>query len=667
MRLLDRRRARLIEFAILLLILVGAAFLRLYRLGWLPPGLALDEVMDGNLALDILGGRHGIYFPEAYGHETLFHYLQAAAIGLLGHTTVAIRLPAALCGLGLIVLIWWAGRRLFDPAVGLIAAGGAAGGWWGVFYSRVGIRVISCPLLFTAAMIGWWGGLRLDGWKRWVAGGLGGLLTGLCLYTYPSARVMVALPLLLVLHQFLFDRAAVRARWREITVFTLIAAVVAAPMVVYLSTHSEERAAQLAEPLDKLKAGDPGPVLRLTADTLLMPLGLKGDLRWLYNLSGRPIWGWPWAVLFLLGLGLSLWRFRRPEQALLLLWLFLGLIPGMLTPDAPNTIRTLAAMPAAYLLAAVGVSEVVGWLEKHRLPFAICYLPFALLVLGHGFSTWRDLNRWADEFEAQWRYQTPLFEAARALRQESDGAPVYVSLPRDAELFVTSFELALNDPAQEWRWFVGDRVLLFPAGGTPGRYLFTDGIAPDPALVLAWLGEAELIESVQRRPDGQPFYRIYHLVAPDVHALAMRGSAYVGEVGAPSARELPADWAGAVTLRGYRWQNADWQPGGEAVLLTAWQAHAAQDRSLTLFVHLLDAGGQFVAGEDRLDVPAHTWQSGDVFVQVQRLALPADLPPGAYWPEIGWYKRDDNTRLPILQNGQPIADRLLLETVEIGQ
>lgn len=680
MRLLGQRRARVIEFVILLLILVSAAFLRLYQLDWLPPGLCLDEVMDGNLALDILGGRHGIYFPEAYGHETLFHYMQAASIGLLGHVTVAIRLPAALCGLGLIVLIWWLGRRLFGPAVGLIAAGGVAAGWWGVLYSRVGIRVISCPLLFAAAMIGWWGGLRLDGWKRWLAGGLGGLLTGLCLYTYPSSRVMVVLPLLLVLHQILFNRAVVRAHWRELVAFALIAALIGAPMAVYLSTHTEERAAQLAEPLERLKAGDAGPVLRLTVDTLLMPLGLKGDLRWLYNLSGRPIWGWPWAVLFLTGVGLSLWRFRQLEYAMLPLWLLLGLIPGMLTPDAPNTIRTLAAMPAAYLLAAAGGKEVVGWLANgkwqmanSKWQMAVCNLPFVILVLGHGLSTWRDLNRWGGEFEAQWRYQTPLFEAARALRQQSDDAPIYVSLPRDAELFVTSFELALNDPVQEWRWFVGDRALLFPAGGTPVRYLFTDGVTPDPTLVWAWLSEADLIESEQRRPDGQPFYRIYHLVAPDIHTLTQRGSGYIGEVGAPSAdgapsaHELPVDWVGAVTLQDYRWANDVWQPGGEAVLLTVWQAHAAQDRSLTLFVHLLDAQGQFVVGEDRLDVPAHTWQPGDVFVQVQRLVLPADLPPGRYWPEIGWYKRDDYARLPILQNGQPIADRLLLEAVEIEQ
>ncbi len=663
MRLLSQRRVRLIEPTIWLLILIGAAGLRLYRLTDLPGGLCLDEVMDGNFALDILGGRHGIYFPEAYGHETLFHYLQAVSVGLLGHHPLSIRLPAALCGLALVALMGWLGQRLFGTVGGWIAAGGAAGGWWGVFYSRVGIRVISCPLVFVAAMIGWWGMLRLDGWKRWLAGGLGGLFTGLCLYTYPSARAMVMLPFLLVLHQWLFQRIAVRARWRELAVFALIAIVVGAPMVVYLSTHTEERATQLAEPLEQLKAGRPAAVLRLAADTLLMLPGLKGDLRWLYNLSGRPIWGWPWVALFLLGLGLSLRRFRQAEYAMLPIWLLLGLLPGMVTPDAPNTIRTLAAMPAAYLLAGVGGKELAEWLEKHLSPFAICHLPFALLILGHSLFTWRDLNRWNGEFEAQWRYQVPLFEAARTLKQGRQELPIFVSLPRDAELFVTSFQLALNDPTRKWRWFVGDRAAFLAAG----HYVFTDGVQPDPALTALWPAGDGYRESALQRPDGQPFYCIYDRPAPDISISewARLSGGYVGETAASSSLPLPIDWGGAVTLLGYYWENITWQPGGEAVLITLWQAHTPQDRSLALFVHLLDAKGQFVVGEDRLDVPAHTWQSGDLFAQVQRFTLPADLKSGRYWPEVGWYRRSDFARLPILVNEQPIADRLLLEPIEI--
>ncbi len=671
MSMLNQRRVRL-ELVALLVLLIGAAGLRLYRLDRLPPGLALDEVMDGNLAIDILGGRHGIYFPEAYGHETLFHYLQAVSIGLLGHTPLSIRLPAALCGWTLILLIWWLGRQRFGPLAAWIAAGGAAGGWWGVFYSRVGIRAISCPLLFTAALIGFWGGLRLEGWKKWLALTLGSVLTGLCLYTYPSSRVIVVLPVLILLHQWLFNRRMVYPHRWALILYLVIFLLVAAPMIVYLSTHAEERAAQLGEPLERLRAGDPGPVLRLAGDTLLMLLGLRGDLRWLYNLAGRPIWGPVWVVLFLIGLAVSIGRFRQPEYAMLSLWLFLGLMPGMLTPDAPNTIRTLAAMPAAYLLAGLGGKTMAGWLswlqatlDGRRLAVggrwsAIGHLLPAILILGHGLFTWRDLNRWADEFEAQWRYQMPLFEAARALRSERENTPIYVSLPLDAELFVTSFQLALNDPTQEWRWFVGNRALPFPPAGQAGRYLFTDGVAPDPA--LAWLGEGEA--SARRRPDGQPFYRLYRLAAPDVQTLAPERIGYLEMDQSPLALDS-VNWADAVTLLGYRRGNATWHPGDEAVLLSVWQVQAAQDRSLALFVHLLDTQGKFTVGEDRLDLPAHTWQSGDIFAQVQRFVLPPDLTPGRYWIELGWYRRSDNTRLPILQQGQVVADRLLLAPIEI--
>jgi len=145
-----------VERGTLALILLSAAFLRAYRLTEVPLGLCLDEVMNGSLGRDVLNGRLEVYFEEAYGHEPLYHYLQAVTIRFLGFDIVGIRLPSILCGLTLILLLWWLARKLFDPVTALVAAGGLATGWWGVFYSRVGIRAITSPLLLVAGLIGFW-------------------------------------------------------------------------------------------------------------------------------------------------------------------------------------------------------------------------------------------------------------------------------------------------------------------------------------------------------------------------------------------------------------------------------------------------------------------------------------------------------------------------------
>jgi hypothetical protein len=49
------------------------------------------------------------------------------------------------------------------------------------------------------------------------------------------------------------------------------------------------------------------------------------------------------------------------------------------------------------------------------------------------------------------------------------------------------------------------------------------------------------------------------------------------------------------------------------------------------------------------------------------MALPiaADLQPGTYQLEIGVYNQPSGERLPVLDDGQPAADRLLLEAIAV--
>ncbi|MBL7200786.1 MAG: glycosyltransferase family 39 protein [Anaerolineae bacterium] len=657
-----------IEAGLLAALFLGAGFLRLYNLTEVPLGLCLDEVMNGSLGRDVLNGRWEIYFEEAYGHEPLYHYLQAITIRFLGFNALGIRIPSVFCGMLLLLAVWWLARRLFGPWTALVTVGGLASGWWGVFYSRVGIRAVTSPLLLVASLIGFWEGMQRSGRGRWLAFGLGGAALGLSLYTYPAARAVVWLLPLVALHLLLYDRHTFRSRARALLVFALIALLVAAPIVVYLSTHREERVGQLTEPLQKLRQGDVSLVWPLARDTLLMPLGLRGDPRYLYNLSGRPIWGPIWAALFLGGLALALWRWRRPAYAMLPVWLLLGLLPGMVTPDAPNTIRAIAALPAVYMLAGLPVGELA---HRLRPPLARILLIGAVAAgtVGHGVATWRDMVRWAHDFEAQWRYQTPLFAAARVLDADPDDAPVCVSFPWYADLAVSSLEAALDRQDLETRWFLGDRSLLFPGGSADCRYLYTDSTRPDPALDAQWLEGGSLLRSEQERPDGRPFYRFYRLPEIDIQREAVEwartSEMYVGETWEPSLLPPLVRWDDLVELVGYRWASEPGEPGEEMALLTMWRANGAGDPPLNLFAHLLDSGGQYVAGEDRLDVPAQTWQAGDLFVQVHRLPLPADLPPGDYWPEVGFYDRTDGVRLPVIRDGQAVADRVLLEPVQV--
>ena len=99
--------------AALLLVLLVAAGLRLYRLSELPLGLHYDEAANGILAAEIAqGAKFPVFIPSYTGKEVLFFYWAALWIKLLGATPLALRLSAALAGLATVAATVWAVREL---------------------------------------------------------------------------------------------------------------------------------------------------------------------------------------------------------------------------------------------------------------------------------------------------------------------------------------------------------------------------------------------------------------------------------------------------------------------------------------------------------------------------------------------------------------------------
>ncbi len=107
------------------------------------------------------------------------------------------------------------------------------------------------------------------------------------------------------------------------------------------------------------------------------------------------------------------------------------------------------------------------------------------------------------------------------------------------------------------------------------------------------------------------------------------------------------------------------RPGQPLTLVTYWRAREPVQVPIRLFLHLLDSAGTLRAGEDRLDVWYGGWQEGDLLAQVQQVALDADAAPGLYQMEIGCYNPQTMQRLPLLVDGVPLADRVLLQSITV--
>ncbi len=674
------------EIVLLVAILLVAAFFRLYRLEAAPPGLQHDEVFHGHDASVVLQGAPRIYFESNAGNEPLFVYLMAGAIALFGGNYLGIRSAAVLCGLATIAFTYLLARRTFGYRVALMTGAGLAVAFWPVFLSRVGLRAASLPPLAAAAAYFFWAGLKQPkGGRRWWAYfALAGIFLGGALYTYPASRMIPLIFLVFVLYLALFNRPLLRERWKGVLLSFALAALVAAPIGAYIWTHprADVRVQQLSQPLALLAKGDPSQVVRFTLDTLKM-FTLRGDPVWRYNLAGRPVFEPLSGALFYLGLALALLRWRQPRYAFLLLWLLLALVPSMITDSAPSFLRASGALPVVYVFPAVAVEAAWRWLGERFGRRAIYALAAALLLLlaGNAWWTYHDyFTVWARHPEVRFVYQTDLTEAAHYLDQSDVAGPVCISSssPHDLDPFI--FDFTLKEP-RKVKWYDGPYSLVFPGGGEKALYVFPASTPLHPGLREEFFRDARLVEE-KRFADGELAFSAYELEARQ--ALQSKIETLQGSSSAVWSSEVqflpgdpqglrhpiafPVDFGHRLELLGYELANDTPAPGEWAHLTSYWRVlqDVASPQPLAIFVHLLDSQSAVWAGRDILSVATAGWEANDVFAQVHRFPLPADIPAGQYQVEIGVYSRADMQRFAVFEGGQPVADRLLLEPVSVA-
>jgi len=666
------------EWAAIVAILLLAAFFRLWALGDVPRGLEHDEVISWRIADEVLHGHVGLYFAErgSFGHEPLFSYFMAAALALFGPNWLGVRFWAPMFGLLGISAAYAFTRRLLGRLVALVMAGGMAVLVWSLFFNRLGLRLNMLLVLWCAAAYCFWRGLdaptpRTS--RTWFAGG--GALAGLSLYTYMASR---ALPLFFgafAVYLVIFHRDRLRGRWPPLALFFVILVVVAAPLFLYLAAHPEleVRTAQVDEPLRQLRMGNPRLILQ-NALALLGMWQIRGEQYWQVNVANRPVFVEPLgALLFYLGVALALWRWREPRHAFLLLWLGAGLLPSLVTADAPSWPRTLGAVPAALALVGVAAQQVWRWAKRHWPGRAGPYLAAALvavLAVEAGWTYQDYLVRWPRQSNVRFTFQSSMTEAFRYLDASEDTSPVIVAglSVHDVDPWTQACTLRRRDLAV--RWADVRQTLILPAGTNVARLIVLDITPFAPALQEWALAGATTLAQGPITADNRPSFVAYRLdlvtLRREAESPPLTSVAVGPDPANPASQQVlqPAvDFGSVVEFLGYRWVG-ELTSGGQAGLLTFWRALQPTTPPLRTFMHLLDAGQNVTAGYDGLGSPPDRWQAGDILVQWHPLTLP---PAGTYYPELGWYVPPDGPRLQIQESGAILADHLLLAPVEVTE
>ena len=660
----------------LLLILVLAAFLRLWQLDSLPPGLYHDEAYNGLDALSLVQGKsfpqfyegwelyaedaHGdlpptptrwpIFFEGNYGREPLHVYLMGLSIWLFGPTPFSVRLVPALAGVVAVLTTFLAAKAILftnnpqkekDAAfIPLIAAFFVAVLYPAIHFSRFGIR----PMLFvpmeTLTVYFFWRGIT-QGSKSKLNPSflLAGLFLGLGLYTYASARLFPLLFMLFVPIWFWRERAALKQYWLNVTLMAGVSLLTALPLLLFFIRYPYFfvfRIAYVANRGTGTVADQPLLTWLNNVGRVVRGLFWQGETHLRHNLPGRPYLDPIQAVLFGGGFVASARTWPNIRHIFLFLWLLIMLLPTILSGDAPHFGRMTGAVPVIAIYIALGLN----WLldvgkrllisnkqaalnSKTSSYLGIASVLTFILLLASLFFTTRDyFGRYANHPQLETDFYLADWQLGQFAASQSPETALYLS-PTQEELATIYFALA--NP---------DRLRNYSASGG----VLPAGVPNDPALYLLRPTETAVLQSLQ---SIFPSSRVED--APNDAFVALR----LPETANRQLVENETDesWEAEIKLAGWSAQMV----GDQLHVSLAWQAEQQPALNYTAFVHLLGADGRIVAQHDKppAGYPTGDWRPGEIVLDDFTLTLPPDWAQkdGPLIVQTGFYDLATLTRL----------------------
>ncbi|MBN1315464.1 MAG: hypothetical protein JXA42_08350, partial [Anaerolineales bacterium] len=126
----------------------------------------------------------------------------------------------------------------------------------------------------------------------------------------------------------------------------------------------------------------------------------------------------------------------------------------------------------------------------------------------------------------------------------------------------------------------------------------------------------------------------------------------------------------SIELLGYTLLEDHLLPGEIIRATLFWRTAAPIDQRYKVFLHLLDGNETLAAQRDSEpgggSNPTNSWVVNETQIDNHGILIPLDTTPGPYNLIVGLYPPDDPTnRLPIILDGQPAGDKLLLHTIHI--
>lgn len=380
-----------------------------YRIEEMPPGFFTDELFTARNTIDLDvrapaedGGTDRRWrspfgsmplFGEGWVETSnLYLYFVRAIWLVLGTGYFSMKMVSILPGALTAGILYLVGRRYFGRTAALYATLLLVFSRWHITLSRWGWDEVLATLL-GLALFGVTLAAEQKKDRRLFA--VAGLLAGLALYGYASARVFCLIPPLYLLLRHVITRRRVNrtahglAAGAAIYLGTLF--LVFLPHGLAFLSAGKLRALWVrGADVSLLKSIQSSGSLESLWDNILAYAGMlfiQGPADGRMNLQQLPMLSIPAAVCFLAGLGLTLTTpFRNKHGGaglLILLWISAAWLLGIFTRDpySPNVYRIGFVIPVVYLVMGLGLKEVFDRLRARTAITWVRHLPWLVIVV----------------------------------------------------------------------------------------------------------------------------------------------------------------------------------------------------------------------------------------------------------------------------------------------
>ena len=463
---LNKKNNFIADYLPIVFLTILALIIRLYKLDEIPPGNWYDEAINGLDALSILKVKFPPVFFMTEGHprEALFMYLILLNFKIFGVSYITLRLTSVIIGTITIPLCYLFTKEFFDRRTAFLSALILAFLRWHIHFSRTSFRTILTPLFLLLVFYFLKKGIKN---KKTIFFIISGICFGLGFHTYLAFRLSIIILVIYLLSEIKKSQIETSERpldmsfpckresrntlnlpkksWipafagmtqylkysKFLSIFILSAFIVFLPLLIdYIINpiHFLGRADEISLFKNGFISGIKEILLNIK--NVAMMFAFKGDHVAKHNIPLMPVFEPVAAILFYLGLTISILKIKKSTSYVLIVsWFFIMLLATILSYGSPNMLRTVSITPVLAIFIAIGLLTITDKLKRKFSPQLSIIIISIFIMYFASVELYRYFFIWAKHPETYLEFNSNFADAARTLNKLDENTTIFVYEP----------------------------------------------------------------------------------------------------------------------------------------------------------------------------------------------------------------------------------------------